>query len=518
MINPNTNNDDSIDFQRQEAISVAANPCTKQHHRQHLNAVSSLANGINRIAVNYSNSKQLCENNVETNCYKIMPPRELAIQANTDDGDDDVDGMVGALRSEQCVADGGGGGSGMKGMVNASSLLTTNRNFTAACASATTPVPWDHTSALLASRSSSHDYGAAGSGTMDALRPTESDDCDRSQQSSSGARSFRSRAGRKTYSPRWMDCKSGEGGDDGTCNDHHQQQQHDHPHRNNHSYQHIMSSSSADGGYASLTDDNATHHHHRHQHAASVDLSSVSVVERKRSRNREGSFSSRSDKVSTDAQQYHHYHHHHQEYCAKSQAWSSSTRTDTTAHDSHEEGYVSSTAEGGYHSGGGSHSISVGVRGYHSFHHPELSFAASVKSDIATGKRERMWYGVSSRISLIHYLSSSQLTRLLVSFLLVCSGSVVEDIDMTEEIASVASDSRKGAILPHNTKGLEFASNILNDVGPPQSLCSALLLAANAACFIDERTAPDSDAVSDVVAHLDTVSLHVLRIRRLLNL
>ncbi len=101
----------------------------------------------------------------------------------------------------------------------------------------------------------------------------------------------------------------------------------------------------------------------------------------------------------------------------------------------------------------------------------------------------------------------------------MCSGSVVEDIDMTEEIASVASDSRKGAIIPHNTKGVEFASNILNDMGPPQALCSALLLAANAACRqssshcslrsfdTNEGTAPDSDAVSDVVAHLDTVML-----------
>jgi hypothetical protein len=93
----------------------------------------------------------------------------------------------------------------------------------------------------------------------------------------------------------------------------------------------------------------------------------------------------------------------------------------------------------------------------------------------------------------------------------------VEDIDMTEEIASVASDSRKGAVMPHHTKGVEFASNILNDMGPPQALCSALLLAANAACRpssshcslrsfdTKEGIAPDSDAVSDVVAHLDTV-------------
>jgi len=99
---------------------------------------------------------------------------------------------------------------------------------------------------------------------------------------------------------------------------------------------------------------------------------------------------------------------------------------------------------------------------------------------------------------------------------------VVEDIDMTEEIASVASDGRKGAALPHNTKGVEFASNILNDMGPPQALCSALLLAANAACrpssshcslrsfdTNDGGAAPGSDAVSDVVAHLDTVCLFV---------
>lgn len=89
---------------------------------------------------------------------------------------------------------------------------------------------------------------------------------------------------------------------------------------------------------------------------------------------------------------------------------------------------------------------------------------------------------------------------------LVCSGSVVEDIDMTEDIASVASDGRKVAALP----ALPWV--------PPVSLCSALLLAANAACrptsshcslhsydTNENGTVPSSDGVSDVVAHLDTV-------------
>jgi hypothetical protein len=103
----------------------------------------------------------------------------------------------------------------------------------------------------------------------------------------------------------------------------------------------------------------------------------------------------------------------------------------------------------------------------------------------------------------------------------VCSGSVVEDIDMAE-MASVASDgARKSAATQHHQvgkddsklKNVEFASNILNDMGPP-ALCSALLLAANAACkpnssncslrSFDDGEA-QSDAVSDVVAHVDTV-------------
>mmetsp|Transcript_3375 Transcript_3375/g.7537 ORF Transcript_3375/g.7537 Transcript_3375/m.7537 type:complete len:224 (-) Transcript_3375:420-1091(-) len=62
-----------------------------------------------------------------------------------------------------------------------------------------------------------------------------------------------------------------------------------------------------------------------------------------------------------------------------------------------------------------------------------------------------------------------------------------------------------------NPKGVEFASNILNDMGPPAQLCSALLLAANAACRPSSRsslrsfdTDNDGDAPSDVVAHVDT--------------
>ena len=89
----------------------------------------------------------------------------------------------------------------------------------------------------------------------------------------------------------------------------------------------------------------------------------------------------------------------------------------------------------------------------------------------------------------------------------VCSGSVVEDIDMAE-MASVASDGGGKRGLPP-----QFTSN-LNDMGPPLSagpLCSALLLAANAACRPSSAslrsfdTNDDKSAVSDVVAHVDTV-------------
>ncbi|KAL3784522.1 LOW QUALITY PROTEIN: hypothetical protein ACHAW5_005285 [Stephanodiscus triporus] len=138
---------------------------------------------------------------------------------------------------------------------------------------------------------------------------------------------------------------------------------------------------------------------------------------------------------------------------------SPSSHQTENAPDSHDEGYLShSTADGGYQSGG-----------YHSYH-PALSYAPSVKSDIAT----------------------------------VCSGSVVEDIDMAE-VASVASDGGGKKGIPP-----QFASNILNDMGPPQTLCSALLLAANAACRPSSASLrsfdinDDKSAVSDVVAHVDT--------------
>jgi len=55
----------------------------------------------------------------------------------------------------------------------------------------------------------------------------------------------------------------------------------------------------------------------------------------------------------------------------------------------------------------------------------------------------------------------------------------------------------------NNPKRVEFADNILvNHMGPPPALCSALLLTANAACRPSSRC---SDAPSDVVAHVDTV-------------
>lgn len=105
---------------------------------------------------------------------------------------------------------------------------------------------------------------------------------------------------------------------------------------------------------------------------------------------------------------------------------------------------------------------------------------------------------------------------------------------MMADLASVASDAakddaamssserfntRKYAAHQHNPKGVEFASNILNDMGPPPVLCSALLLAANAACRPSSRcslrsfdTHIDGEAPSDVVAHLDTVSYLLLSI------
>ena len=109
----------------------------------------------------------------------------------------------------------------------------------------------------------------------------------------------------------------------------------------------------------------------------------------------------------------------------------------------------------------------------------------------------------------------------------MCSGSVVEDIDMAE-MASVASgptstaltsslerfNSRDSTVPQH--KGVEFASNILNDMGPPAQLCSALLLAANAACRPSSRcsfrsfdTNNDGEAPSDVGAHVDTVGYFI---------
>ena len=129
------------------------------------------------------------------------------------------------------------------------------------------------------------------------------------------------------------------------------------------------------------------------------------------------------------------------------------------AHDSHDEGYLSHSTVDLHHSFG---------------FHPTLSYAPSVKSDIAT----------------------------------VCSGSVVDDVDMTE-IGSVISDG--GGKRHHRSETPQFASNILNDMGPPTALCSALLLAANAACRPSSTSLHSFDtnddgksAVSDVDAHVDT--------------
>ena len=100
----------------------------------------------------------------------------------------------------------------------------------------------------------------------------------------------------------------------------------------------------------------------------------------------------------------------------------------------------------------------------------------------------------------------------------VCSGSVVEDIDM--EMASVASNdggARSRSLLPiHPPPQASFATS--NMMGPPLTaagpLCSALLLAANAACRPDssipfrssfDASGDDKSAISDVVAHVDTV-------------
>jgi hypothetical protein len=75
---------------------------------------------------------------------------------------------------------------------------------------------------------------------------------------------------------------------------------------------------------------------------------------------------------------------------------SPSSQTDT-AHDSHDEGYLShSTADGGYQSGG-----------YHSYHRA-FSYAPSVKSDIATGAMTPSTTNLFSLISpsfLLCYLS-----------------------------------------------------------------------------------------------------------------
>lgn len=129
------------------------------------------------------------------------------------------------------------------------------------------------------------------------------------------------------------------------------------------------------------------------------------------------------------------------------------------AHDSHDEGYLSHSTVDLHHSFG---------------FHPALSYAPSVKSDIAT----------------------------------VCSGSVVDDVDMTE-IGSFASHG--GGKRHHRSETPQFASNTLNDMGPPTALCSALLLAANAACRPSStslRSFNTNDdgksAVSDVDAHVDT--------------
>lgn len=131
-----------------------------------------------------------------------------------------------------------------------------------------------------------------------------------------------------------------------------------------------------------------------------------------------------------------------------------------------DDGYLSHSTAEGYHSGG-----------YHSsYYHPALSHAPSVKSDIAT----------------------------------VCSGSVVEEIDMAE-MASVASGPTVATVTNREStapqhKGDECASNVLNDMGPPAQLCSALLLAANAACRPSSRCSLRSFDTNSVVAHVDTVS------------
>lgn len=388
---PNENNDGSIEIEIQDSLTAKSRHChsdprlQQQHrhqqqrhsNRHHLNAVSNLANGINRIAVNYNNCN--CETNDESSYQKILT-MGLDIQANTDNGGDKdiVDGVVDVLKSEECAADGGDGGS----------VILVNRT-------------------------------ASGGGCVETDgvkgRKTESDDCDRSQQSSisgswdgfasstpgiasiagdrcmtkgaakvvAATSSFRSLTGMKAFSPRWTDRKLRAAGDDDSNARNHQHHSYHQIRNNNHVYQRMMTSSSEDGGCTSSTEHNAAQHRHQPYHAASVDSSSFSVIERKRSRNRGGSFSSsRSDKEATDVRQY---QHPQQDYCKTPRAWSTSTKTDNN--DSHDEGYLSSTAEGGYQSGGGSHSVSVGVGGY-SFHHPELSFAASVKSDIATGKRD----------------------------------------------------------------------------------------------------------------------------------
>ena len=89
------------------------------------------------------------------------------------------------------------------------------------------------------------------------------------------------------------------------------------------------------------------------------------------------------------------------------------------------------------------------------------------------------------------------------------------------EMASVASEAsgsrpasrqvERGSSLERTRKTATVAfaaSNILSNMGPPPPLCSALLLAANAACRPSSRGS-DGEAdsrASTVGAHVDTVS------------
>ena len=208
------------------------------------------------------------------------------------------------------------------------------------------------------SASASHHNPASAKYKQNCSSDMLEDDCDRSQSSASWdaqhsrRSSFRSRVG-KVYSPRWMDQEA---------HHNHNQQQHSNSTQQSSSYsettvQHRRMASSDEYGY--LTD-----------------------VERMTKRRASGE--------SSEAVQ----HNHNQMNDSASHA------SQHTHEDSHDEGYLSHSTAEGYQSGG-----------YHSYH-PALSYAASVKSDIATGKGLALLCCCNTFISFISCFAFLALTTL----------------------------------------------------------------------------------------------------------